>query len=106
MILFENLKRLMESRGLTQKDLARAIGGRQNTISTWFTSRKLPQDSTLVALAEYFQVSKEDLLQKRLEIEQMEPPSIQPPATKTLKRLEAECMGISKALGFQCMTGT
>ena len=62
MDFFERLQALMDSRGLSQKQLAEAIGGSQNTISDWKTKGILPNGDKAVKIAQYFNVSLDYLL--------------------------------------------
>lgn len=63
--LAENLAFLMESQGVTQAFLAELMGASQQAVSTWLRGR-IPQSDKLFGLANYFQVSINDLLQEDL----------------------------------------
>ena len=57
----DGLRRLRESRGLTQKDLAEQLGVSDKTVSKWETGRGLPDISLLSPLAEALGVSLSEL---------------------------------------------
>ncbi len=62
MTFFERLQDLLDSRNLSQKQLAESINVRQNTISDWKNKGNLPQGETAIKLAQYFNVSLDYLL--------------------------------------------
>ena len=53
----ERLKELREEAGLNQKQLAEAIGVRNNTISRWGLGGNMPKDQYSMQLAAFFRVS-------------------------------------------------
>lgn len=53
----ERLKELREEAGLNQKQLAEAIGVRNNTISRWELGGNMPKDQYSMQLAAFFRVS-------------------------------------------------
>ena len=53
----ERLKELREEAGLNQKQLAAAIGVRDNTISRWELGGNMPKDQYSMQLAAFFKVS-------------------------------------------------
>ena len=57
----DGLRRLRESRGLTQKELAEQLGVSDKTVSKWETGRGLPDISLLSPLAEALGVSLSEL---------------------------------------------
>ncbi len=56
------LKELREETGLTQKQLAEAINNMQRNVSNWENGSSEPDLQTLIALADYFDVSLDELL--------------------------------------------
>lgn len=56
------LKELRTERGLTQVEVARAIGVAQGTIYFWENSINEPTAAYLIKLAQYFNVSVDELL--------------------------------------------
>jgi transcriptional regulator with XRE-family HTH domain len=63
----ERLHKLAMSRGLNQSDLARATGLTRDNISTYILGKSLPTAANLKALADFFQMSVEELLPNRVE---------------------------------------
>jgi transcriptional regulator with XRE-family HTH domain len=57
------LRDLREGRGLTQGELAKAIGVRQTAVSGWELGEREPDLATLVKLAEFFGVTVNDFLE-------------------------------------------
>ena len=51
------IKELRESKGLRQGDLAKILGIRQNTLSTWETGKYEPDSASIKQIADYFNVS-------------------------------------------------
>lgn len=56
------LKELREEKGLTQEALGEIIGISSRTISRWETARSLPDVSVLIFLADYYDVSLNDIV--------------------------------------------
>lgn len=56
------LKELREKKGISQAELAKKMGVVQSTVGMWESGKNQPQQSTLVALANFFDVSVEYLL--------------------------------------------
>lgn len=61
-IIGERITSLLESRGVTQKDLATVVGVHQNVISYWCRSVRMPGAEQIVVMAKYFNVSSDYLL--------------------------------------------
>jgi len=62
MTLGENIKRLRQKQGLTQKDLARKLFISRQTISKWETGLSYPQVTILGSLAKVLKCSYDELL--------------------------------------------
>lgn len=60
----ENLKALRADRNLRQEDLAKVLGTTQRRISYLETGKIQPDLETLWALAEYFDISVDELIGK------------------------------------------
>lgn len=58
----ENLTRIREERGLTQKELGRLIGVAEATISNYENGKREPKLDKLVALADALNVSIDELV--------------------------------------------
>ncbi len=61
-ILAQNLIELRKSRNLKQSELSEKIGYSDKTISRWENGTSVPDIGTLVKLAEFYQVTVEDLI--------------------------------------------
>lgn len=57
----ETLKELRISMGVKQTDLAKAVGVSKGCISLWENNLREPTLSCLLALADYFQVTLDEL---------------------------------------------
>lgn len=57
----ETLKELRISMGIKQTDLAKAVGVSKGCISLWENNLREPTLSCFLALADYFQVSLDEL---------------------------------------------
>lgn len=66
MHLAQNLKYLREQRSVNQNELAEILGVVQATIGNWEAGRREPELSMIVQLAEYFNVTLDDLVLKDL----------------------------------------
>ena len=62
MAIGENIKRLRESRGLTQSQLGDAIGVTDKAVSTWESGTRMPRMNVVDRLAAFFGIDKRDLL--------------------------------------------
>lgn len=56
------LRELRESRSLSQKDLAQALGISQSTVAMWENGSNFPRKSTLFMIASFFKVSVDYLM--------------------------------------------
>ena len=68
MIFANNLKQLLDRRGLTQSDMSRLIGIPVTTINSWITAEKYPGLKNQQRLAEFFNISRRDLLSSEEEV--------------------------------------
>lgn len=59
--MLTKLKVLRAERGITQADLAKALGTHQATVSSWEIGRTVPRPHTMQKIADYFGVSKDDI---------------------------------------------
>lgn len=64
-IFADNLNYLMQRFGKTQIDIISDLGINKSTISTWCNGLKMPRMGTIQTLAEYFGVTKSDLIEER-----------------------------------------
>ncbi len=58
----ERLKFLREEKGLTQKEVAEAIGFAQSAVTFWENGKRIPNAIAVIALAKFFDVSADYLL--------------------------------------------
>ncbi len=63
-IISQNLIELRKCKGLKQTDLSDAIGYSDKTISRWENGTSIPDVSTLVELADFYEISIEDLIKE------------------------------------------
>lgn len=66
MFFAKNLKYLRDKKNLTQTYLANVLKVSRGTIAMWETKRREPDLRTLVDIADYFQVSLDDLILRDL----------------------------------------
>ncbi|MCQ2014682.1 helix-turn-helix domain-containing protein [Clostridium butyricum] len=64
-IFSKNLKDLLNLNKKTQQDLINDLNLSSSTVSNWCTGQKLPRMSKIELLANYFNVSKSDLLEEK-----------------------------------------
>lgn len=81
-----NLKELLKERGITQAELATAIGVSKGTMSDWLSGRFFPRPKYIEAIAEYFNVDAADLQRNK----KSSPPSIDDELLRLYKALSAE----------------
>jgi transcriptional regulator with XRE-family HTH domain len=66
-VFAKNLRKYMESRGITQKELAEKIGVSAPTMNDWLQAKKYPRIDKIEKLADYFGVLKSDLIEEKSE---------------------------------------
>lgn len=57
-----NMKKLLELKGVTQTEFAEAIGVSKQTVNSWFRGVCLPNSDKMDAIAEYFGVTRGALI--------------------------------------------
>lgn len=62
-----NLRRYMEQRGKTQKELAEIAGVSAPTMHDWIKAKKYPRIDKIEILANYFGILKSDLIEEKSE---------------------------------------
>lgn len=60
----DNLLRVINERGLTQIEIAEAIGVSPQTFNTWVNGKAIPRMNKMQALADYFGIPKSALIDK------------------------------------------
>lgn len=63
MTIGKRVLKIMEEKGITQKELAKATGIGQSTISDWKTKKTNPSSNKIMKICKALEVSPEDLLQ-------------------------------------------
>lgn len=61
----DNLNRLLEATGKSQKEVADAINVIPQTFNTWCTGQAIPRMGKIQKLADYFGVKKSELIEKK-----------------------------------------
>lgn len=68
-----NLKKLREEKNISQAKLAAALGVRQSTVAMWENGKNKPEHNTLIKIADYFNVSTDQLLNRKEPAEENNP---------------------------------
>lgn len=68
-IFANNLKKQMELKGVSRKDLSEALGISYFTITAWVNSTKYPRMDKVEMLANFFGIQKSDLIEDKTEEE-------------------------------------
>lgn len=63
-IFAKNLCKYVKETGKTQKELAKIIGVSESTFSSWCIGIKTPRMDKIEKLANYFEISKSDLIEE------------------------------------------
>lgn len=63
-IFAKNLKRLLEEKSITQKELCLALNFKESTFSDWMKAKSYPRIDKIEMMANYFNVQKSDLIEK------------------------------------------
>ena len=66
-VFAKNLRRYMERKGISQKELAVIVGVSAPTINEWIKSKKYPRIDKIEILANYFECLKSDLIEEKKE---------------------------------------
>lgn len=72
-----NLRKQMELKGVSRKDLSDALGISYFTITAWVNSTKYPRMDKVEMLANYFGILKSDLIEDKTEEEKNTPDKLQ-----------------------------
>lgn len=62
--IYKNIKYLRQQNGITQKELAKALGKTVSAVSNYETFRAVPELLTVLKIAKYFNISLDDLCLK------------------------------------------
>ncbi len=72
-IFSKNLKYYMELNGKTQIDIINDLGINKSAISTWYNGTRLPRMDKVNMLANYFHISRSDLIEERKPTDEKRP---------------------------------
>ncbi len=77
-IMAENIQRLMDARGKDRMSVCADLGFKYSTFSEWVTGIKYPRIDKIEIMADYFGVSKSDLIEKYNPEKNSIPPGFDP----------------------------
>lgn len=66
-IMAKNIKRYLELNDMTQTDLCNALGFKYMTVSDWINAKSYPRIDKIEMMANYFHISKKDLIEEPAE---------------------------------------
>lgn len=72
-VFAKNLKRLMDAKDISRKDIAAMLGISYFTVSDWVNGKKYPRMDKVELLANYFGVLKSDLIEEPTDNKQNSP---------------------------------
>jgi repressor LexA len=64
-VFSKNLKRYLELKGATQKDLAQYLGINPSSVNDWIKCKKYPRIDKIEMIARYFGILKSDLIEDK-----------------------------------------
>lgn len=76
-IFSANLKRYVKLSGKMHKDVAKAVGVCKGTFCDWMNGRSYPRMDKVQKLADYFGITKSDLVEKYVEQEEQDQETIE-----------------------------
>ena len=76
-IFSANLKRYVKLSGKMHKDVAKAVGVCKGTFCDWMNGRSYPRMDKVQRLADYFGITKSDLVEKYVEQEEQDEETIE-----------------------------
>lgn len=95
-IFSKNLKYYMELNGKSQVDIVNDLGINKSAISTWCNGTRLPRMDKVNMLAQYFNITRSDLIEEHKERTQTDIPNypnIRPISTQSLPMLGSIACG-------------
>lgn len=100
-ILSRNLRKYISKSGKDRSDIAKELGFPYSTLTDWVNGKKYPRINNIEKLAEYFKVSKSDLIEdfeeKKLDNELIASIIVQMRINKTLLDIIKKLMSLDKA---------
>lgn len=64
-VFAENLKKYMDAKGITQKELAEIVGVSATSVNEWIKAKKYPRIDKIEIMANYFHILKSDLIEDK-----------------------------------------
>lgn len=89
-LMAHNIKRLLDAKGMTVKDLANAIGIAPTTVYGWTQGQYYPRIDKIEMMANFFGVSKAELVEGE-QIEDIMQEAFDRPDMRTLFSLAKDC---------------
>lgn len=68
-IFAENLKYYLDKKSITQKELCDYLGIATSTLNDWTKAKKYPRIDKIERMAEFFEIMKSDLIEKKITAE-------------------------------------
>lgn len=68
-IMANNIRRFMDDHGISRRDLCQILGFKYSTVTDWLNAEKYPRIDKIEAMANYFGVTKADLVEPPAEPE-------------------------------------
>lgn len=64
-VFARNLKKYMDRKGMTQREMADIIGVSNSTLNEWLKAKKYPRIDKIDRMADYFGILKSDLIEDK-----------------------------------------
>lgn len=64
-VFAKNLRRYMDAKGITQRELAEVVGVSAPTVNEWLKAKKYPRIDKIEIMAHYFGILKSDLIEDK-----------------------------------------
>lgn len=100
-ILAKNLKKYIAKSGKDRSEIAKELGFPYSTLTDWVNGNKYPRINNIEKLADYFKVSKSDLIEdfeeKKMDNEVLAAIIVQLRINKTLLDVVKKLMSLDKA---------
>lgn len=66
-----NLKELMDSKKINNKELSKKLGVSESTVGKWLLKKSTPRMGVIEKISEIFNVNKSDILEEKIELEKI-----------------------------------
>lgn len=84
-VFARNLKKYMEGRGKTQRELAEIVGVSAPTVNEWIKAKKYPRIDKIEIMADYFGILKSDLIEENSNTESTQTKGIRIPVLGSVR---------------------